>query len=83
MSILSFLQSKKIIPTKKILIENEARAMAKRISNENYWINNMTNEDLVFFANEFRTEVTIIITDRLRVLEENIDSTNKAIQNIK
>ena len=83
MDIIKFLQNKKIIPTKKSLIENEARRMARRIASENYFIQKMDNEDLVSFANEFRTELTIILTERLKTLEENLDSTNKAMQNIK
>lgn len=83
MDILKFLQSKKIIPSKETIIKEQAKKLAKQVSRPEYFLVKMDNEDLSTFANEFRDELTGILTKRYHILKNEIQSTEKSINNLK
>lgn len=83
MSILKYLQSKKIIPTKDAIIKSEAKRMAKRVTSDEFFLVKMSNTDISFFANEFREQVEAILLARRDTLRHELNNTEEALHTIK
>lgn len=83
MDILGFLQKNKIIPSKEIIIEEQARKLARRVCKPEYFLVKMDNQDLSNFSNIFVDEMLNILTERFINLENELKKTEKAINELK
>jgi hypothetical protein len=83
MSILKYLQSKKILPTKEVLIKNEAKRLAKQITKPEYFLLNLTNKEIVDFYNKVGDELQDIMLQRLNALRLECENTEDAIAKFK
>lgn len=83
MSILTFLQQKRILPTKEVLIKNEAKRLANQITKPEYFLLNLTNKEIVDFYNKVGDELQDIMLQRLGVLRSECENTEDAIAKLK
>ena len=83
MSILTFLQQKRILPTKEVLIKNEAKRLANKITKPEYFLLNLTNKEIVDFYNKVGDELQDIMLQRLGVLRSECENTEDAIAKLK
>lgn len=83
MDILNFLQKNKILPSKSLVVESEAKKLARRIASNNYYLMDLDNEELTNFANAFNSEILDILTDRYLELQNEVGKAEKSINNLK
>ena len=83
MDILKFLQSKKIIPSKEVIIKEQAKKLARQVCKPEYFLVKMDNEDLSNFSNIFVDEIFSILSERLLVLRKETKKTENAINKLK
>lgn len=83
MSIISYLQKKKIIPSRETIIKEQAKRLAKQVCKPEYFIIKLDNLELTNFANEFRDEILVEMAKRYKVLSDEAAKTENALNNIK
>lgn len=83
MSIISYLQKKKIIPSRETIIKEQAKRLAKQVCKPEYFIIKLDNLELTEFANEFRDEILVEMAKRYKVLSDEAAKTENALNNIK
>ena len=82
MSILTFLRSKKIIPSKDEIIKSEAKRFVKIILNQHYFATKMGNKELGEFTVLFNEQMKNTLQERKEVLELELKNTIDAINKI-
>lgn len=82
MSIITFLRSKKIIPSKDEMIKSEVKRFVKMISNQHYFATEMGNKELGEFTVLFNEQMKNTLQKRKEVLELELKNTIDAINKI-